>query len=125
MSELLARYRQSRVPESTGADMASAVFPNRREAEIAVERLVAGGFAPRSIQLDPLFSNSKEFEVLVSAGPADFGRAEDLLHGRRENRPFASDSIDVGPLLLLVAALGIGTLGYALYAVRPARRWAA
>ena len=74
------------MPQTTTA---SAVFPNRRAALRAAERLAGGGFARGSIDLHRLHSDDEAFEVSVRVREGNVRRADDLLHARPDVHDFA------------------------------------
>jgi len=107
------------MPQTTTA---SAVFPNRRAAQRAAERLAGGGFARTSIGLHRLHANDDAFEVQVRVREGNVARAEDLLHARPEVHDFAGNRMDYTPYLFAAGALLAGVAGYAWYASRKRDR---
>ena len=106
------------MPQTTTA---SAVFPNRRAALRAAERLAGGGFARGSIDLHRLHRDDEAFEVSVRVREGNVRRADDLLHARPDVHDFAGHGIDVRPLMLIAGAVLAGAVGYTAYALRAQR----
>jgi hypothetical protein len=115
--------RVAEVSMAKSSTVAWAAFPNRDEAEQAIQRLSSAGFARNSIDLDP--QRDGRWNVVVHTSERNLQRVDDLLHAStsmyavREQSLGALEAVRGNPIVLAAAAvLGVA----AVYSLLPRNR---